>query len=638
MFVGLLRGINVSGHNQIPMAELRSLCEELKWKGVQTYIQSGNLIFAADGAPAEIERQLEQSITKRFGHTVPAIVRAASDWPSYIKTNPMAEACKVSAKSVMLVLSKHPPKPEAAEALQERAVNGERVLMAGNALWIHFADGVAKSKLSPALLDRLIGSTATARNWNTVLKINELIDSARKKIGQSPVSTQNKARARDNLMSDNRSELRRAIEADDLPGAEKIAVRHPDLLNCTSGQPLVTRARSVAMAERLLSVGAEIGAVSKWWGGGIGVRAVDPTVAEFLIQRGAVLTVHAASALGLISQLEKLLDSDSSLIQAKGTDACSPLHFARNVPTAKVLVDRGAQLDARDEDHDSTPAQWLIGEAPEVSRWLVERGAPSDLFMAAAWGDRILAEKLISANRSCLSQWIGRGPNFNSIGYKQRGGTIYQWTLGFNSFPHQIALEKGHGELFDFLFEESDAKTQFLVSCLLVRREQAQSILAQNPRLIGSLDSIDMELLARYCWETNLHIEAVRLMHDLGFPISSPESAHGYTPLHNAAWAGDANLVELLLQRGHPVNITDPRYNSTPMNWALHDCLVEKRHTEGDFVRVVKLLLDAGSPGWAALIFPTGHAAIDELLRPKLSTKTSSDESSELAQLRRTTS
>ena len=67
------------------------------------------------------------------------------------------------------------------------------MLMAGNAIWIHFADGVAKSKLSPALLDRLIGSTATARNWNTVLKINELIDSSRKEMEQPPVSIQQKA-------------------------------------------------------------------------------------------------------------------------------------------------------------------------------------------------------------------------------------------------------------------------------------------------------------------------------------------------------------------------------------------------------------------------------------------------------------
>ncbi len=65
LFVGLLRGINVSGRNQIPMAELRSVCEKLKWSGVQSYIQSGNLVFTAGGAPSEIEKQLEQAITRR---------------------------------------------------------------------------------------------------------------------------------------------------------------------------------------------------------------------------------------------------------------------------------------------------------------------------------------------------------------------------------------------------------------------------------------------------------------------------------------------------------------------------------------------------------------------------------------------
>ncbi len=78
----------------------------------------------------------------------------------------------------MLILSKNPPKPDAAIALQERATEDERVIKVGETLWVHFPAGVAKSKLSPALLDRIIGSTATARNWNTVLKIGELIENA----------------------------------------------------------------------------------------------------------------------------------------------------------------------------------------------------------------------------------------------------------------------------------------------------------------------------------------------------------------------------------------------------------------------------------------------------------------------------
>jgi uncharacterized protein (DUF1697 family) len=74
----------------------------------------------------------------------------------------------------MLALSKAPPKSEAVEGLRERAVGGERIVRVGDALWIHYGSGVAKSKLSPALFDRLVGSPVTARNWRTVLKLSEL--------------------------------------------------------------------------------------------------------------------------------------------------------------------------------------------------------------------------------------------------------------------------------------------------------------------------------------------------------------------------------------------------------------------------------------------------------------------------------
>ena len=119
---------------------------------------------------------------------------------------------------------------------------------------------------------------------------------------------------------------------------------------------------------------------------------------------------------------------------------------------------------------------------------------------------------------------------------------------------------------------------------------------------------MDRELVARYCWETNTNYAAVKLMLDLGFPVAHPERSHGYTPLHNAAWAGSGDLVELLIARGHPVDIRDPAYNATPLGYALYDCLVAKRHPEGEFARVVKALLEAGSP-LKGVKYPTGHAA-----------------------------
>jgi ankyrin repeat protein len=423
------------------------------------------------------------------------------------------------------------------------------------------------------------------------------------------------------MADDAKNLLRHALELDDLSAAEAAIRAHPELLNSPDSRPAVTLARTVAMAERLLALGGNIEDVSKWWGRGMGLRCVDPAMAAFLVERGARLTAHAAAGLGLVDRLEKMLDTDPALIDAKGGDGCTPLHFSRDCATAKLLLARGARVDARDEDHESTPAQWLIGEAPEVARLLLAHGATPDIFLAAALGDRALTEKLVAADRACLSYRIGKAPEFPPIGHKHRGGTIYQWTLAFNSYPHQVALLKGHTALFDYLFENSDTTTRFLVSCVLARRKDAEAIAARHPGLIASLPSVDLELLARYCWETNLNYDAVKLMLDLGFPLTHPETSHGYTALHNAAWAGAADLVDLLLQRGHPVDIVDPTYHATPLGFAMHDCLVEKRHPEGEFARVLQLLLDAGSP-WSAPCYPTGEADVDNVLRPRLHLKT----------------
>src|SRR4030095_8827105 len=117
--------------------------------------------------------------------------------------------------------------------------------------------------------------------------------------------------------------------------------------------------------------------------------------------------------------------ADPALIDAKGCDACTPLHFSRDVATARLLLEHGARIDARDEDHESTPAQWLIGEAPDVVRFLLDRGAAPDIFIAAPPGDRSVASRLIDANPACVAHRIGRLPDFPPIGHKHRGGTIY---------------------------------------------------------------------------------------------------------------------------------------------------------------------------------------------------------------------
>lgn len=336
-------------------------------------------------------------------------------------------------------------------------------------------------------------------------------------------------------------------------------------------------------------------ALGKFWADGFGTDRIPPPIARFLVDRGAMLSVHSAAGFGFTDSLASLLRGDARLVNAKGGDGCTPLHFARDVATAQLLLDCGADIDYRDEDHDSTPAQWRIGKAPDVSRFLLDRGATPDIFLAAALGDVDLAAMLVSQNPACVAYRIGRAPDFPPIGHNGRGGTILQWTLAFNSYPHQVALLKGHEGIFDFLYENSDPQTQFLVCCVLARRQDAEAIHRQYPNMVANLPSPHLELLPRYCWETNTNYEAVRLMLDLGFPVTHTESSHGYSPLHNAAWSGDGALVDLLISRGHPIDLVDPRFNATPLGYAIHDCIIEKRHPEGDFARVVESLLKAGS-------------------------------------------
>lgn len=327
--------------------------------------------------------------------------------------------------------------------------------------------------------------------------------------------------------------------------------------------------------------------------------------------------VHECALAGRTGELAAMLAADPSLIDAKGMDARTPLHCAGTVAVAALLLDRGARIDARDEDHDSTPAQWRIGESPDVARFLLERGAQADIFLAAALGDVPLAKRFVAQHPGCVAHRIGKAPEFPPLGYQHRGGTIYQWTLKFNSYPHQIALMKGHRAMFDFLYEASDTATQLLVNCLLARRPEAEAIAREHPEIVPGMPDVDRELVAKYCWETNTNYEAVKLMLDVGFPVAHPEHCHGYTPLHNAAWAGSGDLVDLLIARGHPVDIRDPGYDATPLGYALHDCLVEKRHPEGEFARVVKSLVEAGCP-LNGVQFPTGDPALDAVLQAYL--------------------
>jgi uncharacterized protein (DUF1697 family) len=173
-FIALLRGINVGGNRKVPMADLRALCDAAGFTDVKSYIQSGNLVFASKGTDQATEKKLEAAIEERFGFAVEVIVRSAKEWATYAKGNPFRDESKTDGKHVVLLLSKAKPKADAAATLGPRALAGEVIESVGDALWIYYPKGIGDSKLTPALLDRAVGSTVTARNWQTVTELAKL--------------------------------------------------------------------------------------------------------------------------------------------------------------------------------------------------------------------------------------------------------------------------------------------------------------------------------------------------------------------------------------------------------------------------------------------------------------------------------
>ncbi|MHC0429048.1 DUF1697 domain-containing protein [Streptomyces sp. O3] len=172
----LLRGINVGGHKKVPMAELRSLLNELGLGEVRTYLQSGNAVFtsASDDEDALAE-QLGTAIADRFGFSVDCLVRTGA----YLRA--VADACPYPAaslegKQLHVTFFTRPVEPERFASVDPAAYAPEDFRLGDRALYLYAPNGLGRSKLAEALARPALlkGTVATTRNWNTVAKLMEL--------------------------------------------------------------------------------------------------------------------------------------------------------------------------------------------------------------------------------------------------------------------------------------------------------------------------------------------------------------------------------------------------------------------------------------------------------------------------------
>ena len=177
-WVALLRGVNVGGNKGVPMSELKAVASSLGLGDPRTLLQSGNLVFSAEGPKAaELERLLEASIAEKIGVKTEVCVRGARTWARLVEANPFPEAAKADPAHLLLTAFKTPPSADAPEALAAAFRGPEQVRVAEGHAYIVFPEGVGRSKLTPALLGKHLGQ-GTARNWNTVLKLQDMLAEA----------------------------------------------------------------------------------------------------------------------------------------------------------------------------------------------------------------------------------------------------------------------------------------------------------------------------------------------------------------------------------------------------------------------------------------------------------------------------
>jgi len=175
--VSLLRAVNVGGHAVIKMADLRSLYESLKFKGVQTYVQSGNVVFRTDERDlSRLTKRIQDAIAKKFGVTPGVMLRTTAEMRDVVARNPFAKRDDIEPNKLHVSFLDTKLEPSACEQLRALPLIAEELIPSGRELFLYFPNGAGKSKLPWAKVDRICGTRGTARNWNSVTKLLEMAE------------------------------------------------------------------------------------------------------------------------------------------------------------------------------------------------------------------------------------------------------------------------------------------------------------------------------------------------------------------------------------------------------------------------------------------------------------------------------
>jgi uncharacterized protein (DUF1697 family) len=176
IYVALLRGINVGGRKVVKMQDLKAVFESLDFHSVRTYIQSGNVIFAAaEEHPADLQNRIERKLEEVLGYKVTAIIRTVRELEQVIQGNPFVG--KADDGMLYVTFLAEAPTAEAIDRLASYRNGEDDVHVASREVYLICRNGYGRTLFSNDFLESKLGVQATTRNWQTVNRIASLVTS-----------------------------------------------------------------------------------------------------------------------------------------------------------------------------------------------------------------------------------------------------------------------------------------------------------------------------------------------------------------------------------------------------------------------------------------------------------------------------
>lgn len=389
--------------------------------------------------------------------------------------------------------------------------------------------------------------------------------------------------------------MKSLVEAGDTRGLERLLRARAVVRKHLNGpifsfdSPSIIRAGNHVRGQELLPVliryGADPNARSQWWAGSFGpLDNAREDMVEPLLANGTRFDVWSAARWGRAEILGELLDREPGLIDAPGGDGMRPIHFASTVETAQLLIQRGADLELKDVDHEGTPVQHQVNNAA-VARLLVDCGARPDVFTAAALDDPEILARVLREDPDAANSQVGAG-RFRTL--ESNGGHIYLYKLGGGKSPQQLAAERRSFRVLEALLEGATPGTRLITAAWLEDPARVSAVLDEDPDAGKRLDPREARALADAAGEGRA--ETIRLLLEAGVDPMSRGLDTG-TALHTACWFGRLAVVRLLIDRV-PLDLPDPEHGSPPLGWALHGAMWCRA---GDYPEVVEALLEAGA-------------------------------------------